>query len=196
MWFVCSAAMFGPLPDAAAGHLENCPLDEVVAHELGHWIVTQHNGYYPDMLAVYGIVYADNRATVTKGASVPFSTSLQPRPEEVAIYVAGHVAERLYRERSIDVATLFDSLRGDDTCAYDLAAAKLIAAQLPNNVDILINDSLKAAFDILRSRLDALTSETHQIVSNAVTSGPESFEIDWSPDLAARLCGGSSDWYG
>lgn len=188
--------MFGPVPDAATGHLEHCPLDEVVAHELGHWIVTQHNGYYPDMLAVYGIEYADNGATVTKAGSVPFCTSLQPRPEEVAIYVAGHIAERLYLERAIDVATLFESFRSDDTCAYDLASAKLIASRLSNNVDAIIDDALRAAFEILHSRLDALTSETHQIVSNAVTSHYESFEIEWSPELAARLCGGSADWYG
>jgi hypothetical protein len=191
-----SAAMIGPLPDAAAGHLANCPLDEVVAHELGHWIVTQHCGDYPDMLAVYGIVYTHNRATVTKGATVPFWTSLQPTREEVTIYVAGHVAERLYRERSVEPATLIDSLRRDETCAHDLACATSIAERMPNDVDGTLKESLHAAFDILRSRLDAISSETQRIVSNATMSGLESFEIDWSPELAAKLCGGSSDWYG
>lgn len=190
------AAMFGPLPDAAAGHLENCPLDEVVAHELGHWIVTQHYGDYPDMLAVYGIVYADNRATVTRGATVPFWTSLRPTRDEVTIYVAGHVSERLYRERSIEPATLIDSIRSDETCAHDLASATFIAERLPNNVDEILKESLQAAFDILCLRLDAISFETQRIVSDATMSGVESFEIDWSPELAAILCGGSSDWYG
>jgi hypothetical protein len=187
--------MFLPLPNPATGHLENCPLDEVIAHELGHWIAIQHFGRYPEPLVVHGVIYAET-PIATKGAGVPFWTSLKPTPEEVSIYTAGHVAERLYREPAVDPTTLLQSFRDDTTCAHDLTSATEIAAAISSDVPAALSRAILASYELLVERLEALVAETTMMVENAVTTKPNPIEIEWSPQLAARLCGGTPDWYG
>lgn len=117
---------FFSLPDASSGHLDNCPLEEVLLHEFGHWVVAQECDIRPNGIAVYGIVWTESTAVVTRGAEVPFSASCGPRAEEAAMYAADVVAEHLSRG-AFDPEVAARVLAEDASCAYDFMMAVAIA---------------------------------------------------------------------
>jgi len=194
--------MFRSLADPDAGHLENCPLDEVLAHEFGHWIVAEEVGIRPEGIAVYGIVYDGLRAIASKGAGVPFSTTFRPSHDEAAMYAAGHVAEHLYKRATTNPSNLYDSFLADASCLYDLAQVRDVLRGLDpirytdeSSLADGVTKALRVALDILAPRADCLARESRLVASDAIKKKSETLELSWNVALTARLCDRSPDWY-
>lgn len=179
------------LPDSSSGHLDNCPLEEVLVHEFGHWIVVQECDIRPDGIAVYGIVWTGSTAVVTRGAEVPFSTSFRPRAEEAAMYAAGVVAEQLSRG-AFDPDGVARVLAGDASCAYDFKMTLAIAGSAGSNLRRAIVD----AHAVLAPRMSAISKESGRVAARASTTCASQIVLPWSPGRAARLSGRHPRWFG
>jgi hypothetical protein len=176
----------------------NAPLDSVIAHELSHWMVTQELGLYPNGLDIKGIVH-EATGTIAQFGSVPFQHALPRIRERAAIYAGGHVGERLFIERDLNPKSLYESFFGDPTCLHDLTRLRNSLAESYGSSEAIpradIETALADALEVLLPRMEHLIRETGVLGAMIRFNQLTSFELEWSAEFTARLCGRTPDWY-
>jgi hypothetical protein len=188
--------------DLTNAHLNDAPLECVLAHEFGHWIVAQETGNYPIGFELTGIEQRGDRLVVTKSGKVEFYHSCFPRWEHALIHVAGAVAENLFTDPTSTTTAIQLCLESDESHAVDLQQALDVIRALHSehqSEDLLTSRRLLAALEeaqaILEPRMYNLCTEVAAFQDKVLKQGLSTLSVLWDPDLTARLCNRDRTWY-